>query len=237
MRLSPPISVLTIVAGAFVWMSVYQGPLGCSVDSDWEIGPSLPASLSHCDPWVGIMPSMPISQISVDSEVSSWVLLVRPDGTGYLAVRKPVGNSWRDNLVGDEWPQSLPTNMELLRNRFVIHDFKDPHIYKELYIQLSPMRDFLGDPSIMKLAQERHMRSSPRRSYGCEARHFSADPIWIEWGVDFDSPDSVSLINLSCKTRATNAAGRRIRRAVEEVARVANVPSASLLKQAGLEGF
>ena len=236
MRLSPPISVLTILAAAFAWMATFQGPLGCSVDSAWEAGRSSPASVSHCDPWVGIHPSMPISQIRIGPRVQYWVLLVRSDGTGYIAIEKP-GRCGPPGSLECDIPRDIPTEITELRKKFIIHPFKDSQIYGKLLALLSPMRDFLGDMSVITFANELPMRSAQRRSYGCASKHLPSDPVWIEWGGDAESPDSFSFLNLSCETRATNAAGRRIRQSVEEVAQAANVPSAGLLMNAGLEGF
>lgn len=75
MRLSPPISVLTILAATFAWMGVapsrgkscFQTPRGGFTLANWAtwLNHRIAGSETPCDPWTSIEPSKPIEAITV----------------------------------------------------------------------------------------------------------------------------------------------------------------------------
>ena len=151
MRLSPPITMLVIVVGAFAWLAVTKPGDNCSYTPDGKLrhrsikeafGDAFKNS-RDCDVWQGIKPRKAIETVELNEETSGGAMIVAriaPNGSGFVAVVPPFDRMnhalWKsDNPTLDQFRKYAPTFEMYPRSQ---------SLYSSIIENIGPMRDFQG---------------------------------------------------------------------------------------------
>jgi len=150
-RLSPPLTILAIVAAAFGAMAIARPSDECAFTPDGQprsrsLGTILSDRLvspGFCDPWQDIEPRKPIETIELSKETDGGahiVARIAPDGSGFVAVLPPFPIDKNPVLQSENPPEGL---FRSIGKVFKFGPDKNL-IYTEVLGLIGPMRDFQG---------------------------------------------------------------------------------------------
>lgn len=151
MRLSPPLTILAIVAAAFGVMAWVRPSDDCAfapdgTPRDRTIGQVLKDRLiapQDCDVWAGIVPQKKLETIELLEETQGGALLVAridPTGSGFVAIIPPYSQ-----LRNPLWTSHNPPVEQFRRFSAAFATVQNsPSTYSTIVDLIGPMRDFQG---------------------------------------------------------------------------------------------
>ena len=228
MRLSPPVTILAIVAVPLIWLSFtwqnsdcYYSPDGKERFSNFiESAASRLKSGPDCDVWKGIIPRKPIETIELEQGTeggASIVARISPNGSGFVAVVPPYFSSYHP------LNSTLDPTLDLYEKYATVFEFSPSNgqAYATIKSLVGPIRDFQGglfvdstsadtrrvfeldDPLTRKIKCRKELSILP-------ARH---GPL-IKFSFADRSEPSLVGTGLNCDDSAQRSAEDRIDRAV-----------------------
>ncbi len=230
MRLSPPITILALIAVSLGAIIVLQRNPACGLTPDgkprevsWYNAISVEFDASpDCDVWEGIVPAKPIETIQLrrtSTGGASLIARISPDGTGFVAVIPPFGPRSAFSEIVDPTASDYGSV-----GRVFSLEQPDQKLYGKVVSLVAPLRDFQGenfgntrDPhlrSVFELDDQRTRRIICLTPTDIMPRESGPT---IEFKINGDTYPSKISLGSGCNDAAIRSGTKRINIAIDAI--------------------